>query len=61
MRIGDGGDERADIDAAIGERQQYGAQQVGRQGGEIALQIDHHIMAAIGVQLVEGELHPVGA
>ena len=58
---GDAGDERADVEGGIVEREQHFGEEIGGERRQVALQVHHHVVAAGGVQFHEGRVHAVAA
>ena len=53
-RVGDLGGDRADIDRRIGQQVKGGADHRRFQHRQIALNVDHRVMAAVGVDAFQG-------
>ncbi len=60
-RIGDDRRERRDIDGRIGQRAERGADVGGLDGRQIALHIDHHADAMLGIERLQRLVDAVGA
>ena len=57
----EGHHQGGDVDLRVGQRGQHGAQAGGRHGGQVALQVHHHVVRARRIERGQRGVHAVGA